>query len=265
MIGLVAAVVYSNHGGSPTQAALPAATAAHAAAPTVPATKGQGRSASSPIATSGQITRPRTTDWRQRRGSNRPNPAQFDLIDGQLVRWDVCSPINWKLRSDSGIADARTVADKAIQDLADATGAELRYTGEFTGSVGQLKSKQPRTIYVSWESAIEDPELAGDVAGIGGMSTIDDGSGPRPMSAIAVVDSSEGLEPGFADGASEGGVLLHELGHAMGLAHSQDRNRIMFRSTVPGLSAGYQPGDLAVLATAVDMESCSGDSGRGAP
>jgi predicted Zn-dependent protease len=55
--------------------------------------------------------------------------------------------------------------------------------------------------------------------------------------------------PGFAAGTFEGAVLLHELGHAMGLAHPSDTHQMMWPQITPTSPRSYQSGDVAGLRT----------------
>jgi len=211
---------------------------------------------------SGPIVRPRPGNRRPKGAAAEPDPKDFSHFKGKIIRWDACGAINWKLRRGPGPPDAHEIATQALQQLSDATGLTFRYTGETADVVDAVEGRIDRTIYIAWATPNEVPDLEGSVAGEGGPTYSHDiGPGadtePRPTSGAAVVDASEHLAPGFAGGASEGAVLLHELGHVFGLAHVNDPHRLMYPSTNGQLSGGYQPGDLAALATAVDPRPCN--------
>lgn len=161
------------------------------------------------------------------------------------------------LRRGPGPADARAIADQALGELSGATGFTFRFTGETDRVITPESHEDDRTVAIAWATPDEVSDLEGTVAGIGGPTyRWSDGEDPRPASGFAIVDASEDLSPAFTDGASEGAVLLHELGHVFGLAHVDDPNRTMAPSTNPDISGHYQPGDLAALAAAVDPRPC---------
>ena len=89
---------------------------------------------------------------------------------------------------------------------------------------------------VGWATAGEYPLLAGDVVGLGGSTADRHG---RLVSGQVAVDVA---------GPAPGPVLLHELGHLVGLGHVADRGQLM--AAVATGRTGYGAGDLAGLAAA---------------
>jgi predicted Zn-dependent protease len=57
-----------------------------------------------------------------------------------------------------------------------------------------------------------------------------------------------GLDKGFNAGGSVGTLLLHELGHAVGLRHVSDDSQVMYPVIGKTSPAGYAAGDRTGLA-----------------
>jgi predicted Zn-dependent protease len=56
-------------------------------------------------------------------------------------------------------------------------------------------------------------------------------------------DASRFYPPTFAKQPSLGALLMHELGHAVGLGHAGDRNEIMYPTTLAGRASRWGIGD----------------------
>lgn len=239
MIGLVLA-----HRG-PRGADEPVASAP--TRPTAPPSSEAPAPAPAPSATNSRIGTP----------SSAIDPDDFLQLDGHPLRWDACGPISWTLRRAGAPADAEATVTEAFRQLGAATGLTFVPGGPGDG-LPPGPDLPPRTIAVAFARADEVPDLAGDVAGVGGPISSSEGVDDEPVvdGGFAIVDAGDDLRPGFDGGSSVGAVLLHELGHAVGLAHAPGPDRLMYESTSPGIDAAFQPGDLQVLAQAVAPGRC---------
>ena len=73
-----------------------------------------------------------------------------------------------------------------------------------------------------------------------------------------VLDSTAKLPGGFAGGgrqSTRGSLLLHELGHAIGLDHMTDKRQVMYPVILPQ-AAQYASGDLRGLAAVGAAQGC---------
>lgn len=174
----------------------------------------------------------------------------FSEVDGKgnPVRFEVCKSINWMV---SGSEGEVALTRDAITELASATGLtfrEVKYDG-YRPLVDDLpNSPNGRTgIVIRWSDDSEVSELKGNVSGITSSLYWTQGTRLwRSFSAIA-------LERLSSDLSREGGnsswiVLLHELGHAVGLDHVEDNAQLMYPTTSALSADRYQNGDLAGLA-----------------
>ena len=84
--------------------------------------------------------------------------------------------------------------------------------------------------------------------GVGGPVAYERGNGQHEILGGGVVlRAGEDLANVFGPGANEGNVLLHELGHAMGLDHVDFPGQQMNPSLNETGPDGYAPGDRAGL------------------
>jgi hypothetical protein len=172
----------------------------------------------------------------------------------QPVTWDPCRPIHYQVNTAGGPHDAVALVASAISDVSEATGLKFEYDGVSSARPRWTSSYLPflashRPVLVSWATESEVSQLAGPVAGIGGsLPQPARGGRLRYVTGGVTLDSAS-----FAtmsrqrDGAAlERAIVLHELGHLVGLAHVSDESELMNADNVGLLD--YGPGDREGLA-----------------
>jgi Matrixin len=173
--------------------------------------------------------------------------------NGRPTRWNPCRPIPYFVNA-TGMPEgaAATIAEAFTRLASDS--AVAFYDGGGTDLVpwqaGDATARLDRGegIYIAFATEATVPALAGTVIGQGGgASRSDTGTGARFVAGMVVVDLDAQLSPGFTSGASLGGVLMHELGHVMGLGHVDDPTQLMYPRARTGGPATPQAGDLAGL------------------
>ncbi len=179
-----------------------------------------------------------------------------DPVTGDPVAWDRCRPVEYVVNPAGAPADWPTLLDDAVSRMERASGLTLTSLGETADRDFDDRDAlgySPDPVLIGWADADEVPDLAGDVAGIGGAVATGDRRGYRLRTGAMVLDRDL-----FADLAADGrqdvagAIILHELGHVVGLDHVDDPGELM---NAEGVSPRprFGPGDLQGLAALGDV------------
>ena len=165
------------------------------------------------------------------------------------VRWNPCAPISYVVNPTGGPADAIALAQAAVAQIAQATGMEFRFEGttDEPGAPGR-SIVQARygarfaPLLIAW---VEARAIEG-AAGLGGLNFLS--SGPEPPQAITGFAYLARNLTNVGGPNLQTGLLLHELGHAVGLDHADDTLQVMNSVGDAGRPlTTYGDGDLAGL------------------
>ncbi len=166
---------------------------------------------------------------------------------GDPVAYDPCRPIPVVINTDGAPDEdaAREMTLSAMTRVAEATGLELVYEGPSDDRPEWRSAYRPllgRTdpVLVTFADADEVPELEGRVAGIGGSVSVRRG-GVRVYVTGQVtidVDALADLEDRRGGEDLAEAIILHELGHLVGLAHVDDRAELMYAKNTGQLDFG---------------------------
>ncbi|HEX4189811.1 MAG TPA: hypothetical protein VHZ06_02350 [Marmoricola sp.] len=172
------------------------------------------------------------------------------------VGYDPCSRIALRINPQGAPPDGVALVRTAMAEVERVTGLRFDYQGithqrphwssAYVPTV--LGRPQSTPALVSWATAGEVDQLAGNVAGIGGSVAVADGDRVRYVTGGITLDrdyftSIDGTEQGRRE---ELAITLHEFGHLVGLAHVHDDAELMNADNVGLLH--YGPGDLEGLA-----------------
>lgn len=188
----------------------------------------------------------------------------------KVVRWAPCTRtstgtsthyITYRVNP-AGVGSRVTLVKQAIAKLATASGLHFRYLGTtsyvphndvvhyLTGArtvfdASEARAKTGAELVVAWASASASNMLTATEAGVGTASW----SGSRTsqlriVQGAVVMKRGVKLKSGFTAGSSVGALLLHELGHAVGLEHVSSKSQIMYPVIGTWSTAGYHAGDL---------------------
>jgi hypothetical protein len=112
-----------------------------------------------------------------------------------------------------------------------------------------------------WEAAGQSDFLpaAGEV-GMGGYTAVSNPAGQwvNVTGQVALSSSAAGA-PGFAAAGGWAHLLLHEIGHLVGLGHVEDPGQVMYPVAGPGAPTAYGPGDRAGLSRLGTAAGCLGE------
>jgi hypothetical protein len=162
-------------------------------------------------------------------------PHSFLAVDSQNrpLRWDPCAPIRWAVDYSGAHAGSAADLPEAISRVAHRSGLTFEQVG--MGSSPMLT--------VTWATAATDPYLAANpaVAGYASVQWMVLSSGLWMIDADIVLNAGMSFPPGFGTDHSLGILMLHELGHAVGLGHVSQTMQVMTPWMQP--VSDYQNGD----------------------
>lgn len=192
---------------------------------------------------------------------DKPDPNAYAFLQTQTdgktpVAYDPCETIHYVVRQTGSPAGGQRLITSAVERVAKATGLRFVYDGPTSESpvtrreFGIVPEDGWPPVLIGWVTPEENPELAGDIAGSGGSS-----SRALDQSARIYVTGTVDLDAGrmrelvtTARGKRQAkAVILHELGHLVGLDHVNDKQQLMHPQSQPGVD-DFSAGDLTGLA-----------------
>lgn len=177
------------------------------------------------------------------------------VLDAKPVRWDPCTTIHWRFNTHGAPTGGATVVRSAVARVAQATRTTWILDGTTTAvpSTGVLPRTMDahRPIVIGWTNAAHSDLLRGGAANVLGVTRtawfgIDNGTSrvAEMQAAVIALDGTHRLP--LTGRVSWKAVLLHELGHAMGLDHVGTTSQLMY-PVLPSNLTDLQSGDLAGL------------------
>lgn len=184
------------------------------------------------------------------------------------VTWSPCRPIHYVIRPDNAPLGGEAMIAESFARLSQATG--LVFVDD--GPTGEAPADgrgayQPEAygdrwapVLIAWATPDEVPDFGVDIAGEAGAARI-----TTPSGDDAYVTGTVYLDPAKIDRMRQDlgapvarSVVMHELGHLVGLAHVNDDTQVMWPRGNGKLLVEYQAGDLAGLA-ALGAGACQPD------
>jgi len=173
------------------------------------------------------------------------------------VTWSPCRPVHYVVRPANEPPGGGDLLGEAIAEVVGATG--LQFVADGSTDEGPAEDRSPyqpdrygdrwAPVLVAWATPDEVPDFGVDVLGEAGPISVGAPSGMAAnVSGVVYLDAAKmGALLAAGDRALARAVVLHELGHLVGLAHVNDSRALMF-PRASGEVTSYGPGDRAGLA-----------------
>ena len=186
-----------------------------------------------------------------------PGYAFASVLDGRPVRWNPCAAVRWTFNPAGAPPGALGVLQAAVARVAAVSGTTWTYVGPTTTRpTSSVLPKAARASYppivLGWTDASSDllraqPRgvLAMTRTAWFGVQKADGTKVAALRAAVVAFDRTERLP--LRGAVSWHAVALHELSHAMGLAHVGDTRQLM-ATVMPRDLTDLQNGDRAGLA-----------------
>jgi len=221
----------------------------------------------SPVATA-EPAFPHPTPGREERGASLGKPLaapsgggayafSAEQADAETpVAYDPCRPIHYVMRPDNAPIGGEAILHDAFDRVSAITGLLFIYDGDTTEKPSQNREPyQPHRygnrwapVLVAWQTVEENPTFLTDVAGEAGSSRISvDGREVYVTGGVNLDEAAfEQMLTNPSGAAIARAIVLHELGHLVGLAHVSDAGELMYPTT--SVVHDFASGDLTGLA-----------------
>ena len=212
--------------------------------------------------------------------------ATQTLPDGNTViaRWNPCQTITYRVNAGlAGNTAARRLA--AVNDVKRAFARASAVSGmtfRYAGGTSQVPTNTSAStwygrqtsaeIVVAWanqsvkgkkSTLLGRSSSGGYVAGTGGYAFKYWKSGSAPWTGVSgrgfvVLNAAQNskFRPGFGAGSTRGELLMHEIGHAMGLNHVSSTSQVMYPTILSRTTAAYSTGDRTGLQRLGTANAC---------
>lgn len=189
------------------------------------------------------------------------------------VRWLDCKPIQYRINTAGMPAGMTSVVKRVFAIIHEQTGGTFHYAGHTTHKYGsKTHSVTEPTIYISFTKKhhaggyyLADP---GGKIGVGGpwasaRSGVTGAGGTWSLTAEIsgdlVLYAPARLRTRFGGGLSWQALILHEVGHSLGLGHSASTRDVMYPSMRTNGPGRFSPTEVKHLRSVLQRTGCDYD------
>lgn len=163
------------------------------------------------------------------------------------IAYDPCRPVQVLVNPRGAPDNYDELVDTGLAHTSAATGLKfvrVGLTDDRDVTTGGLAQRRP--VLIAWATPDEVPDLAGEVAGIGGSVAVGRPGRMRYVTGRVVLDRDLFASFGADQAPYAQAIVDHELGHVVGLDHVDDPGELMYEATLERIT--YGPGDREGLA-----------------
>jgi hypothetical protein len=172
------------------------------------------------------------------------------VVAGKPVRWNPCATFHWRANVMRAPLGGLDVLKAAVASVAASTGTTWVFDGTTTAAPSSSwlpTSNVVKPVLIGWTDGTSSDLLRYKPASVLGMTrtvwfgrTTSTGTVAATRGAVVAQDRTDRLP--LRGTNSWSAVALHELGHAMGLAHPNDSGELM-NAVLPSTLSSLQTGD----------------------
>jgi len=180
-----------------------------------------------------------------------PPPGQYAFTYGTdangvpLERWNPCAPIRVKVNLALATPEQASMLGIAFDRVGSVSGLPFELRGTYSGSRRSGEADDLGADLLVQVVNPDDPVLAqggssGEVAGLTDAQSVFDGSRVWFDDVVVSVSNAHPLLATLS-------IMMHELGHAVGLAHVGSRAEVMYPAATHASPVDWGPGDVQGL------------------